>query len=79
MKKAAESAAADRMTGPEQAAAALTARTGVPTTGDPAIDDALQGLHDLPSTPLSEHHDRLARCTRCCIALWTGPTSRAPA
>ena len=32
-----------------------------PTTGDPAIDDALQGLRDLPSIPLSEHHDRLAQ------------------
>jgi hypothetical protein len=32
----------------------------VPTTGDPRIDEALQSLHDLPSTPLAEHHDRLA-------------------
>ena len=33
----------------------------MPTTGDPAIDDALQNLHDLPSIPLGEHHDRLAQ------------------
>jgi hypothetical protein len=33
----------------------------VPSTGDPTIDNVLQGLHDLPSTPLTEHHDRLAR------------------
>ena len=33
----------------------------MPATGDPAIDDALQSLKDLPSTPLVEHHDRLAR------------------
>lgn len=33
----------------------------VPSTGEPAIDEALQGLDDLPSTPLAEHHDRLAR------------------
>ncbi len=33
----------------------------VPSTADPAIDDALQSLRDLQSAPLSEHHDRLAR------------------
>jgi hypothetical protein len=33
----------------------------VPSTGDPTIDDALQGLHDLPLTSLGEHHDRLAQ------------------
>ncbi len=33
----------------------------MPATGDPAIDDALQSLKDLPSTPLAEHPDRLAR------------------
>ena len=33
----------------------------VPSTGDPAIDEAVQDLHDLPSRPLGEHHDRLAR------------------
>ena len=33
----------------------------VPSTGDPSIDDALQSLKDLPSTPLAEHPDRLAR------------------
>ena len=32
-----------------------------PSTGDPAIDDALRGLRDLPSTPLAEHADRLTR------------------
>ena len=32
----------------------------VQSTGDPTIDDALQSLNDLPSTPLAEHHDRLA-------------------
>jgi hypothetical protein len=33
----------------------------VPSTGDLTIDEALQSLQDLPSTPLAEHHDRLAR------------------
>ena len=32
-----------------------------PSTGDPAIDDALRGLRDLPSVPLAEHSERLAR------------------
>jgi hypothetical protein len=32
-----------------------------PSTGDPAIDAALQAVEDLPSIPLAEHHDRLAR------------------
>jgi hypothetical protein len=32
----------------------------VPCTGDPAIDDALRALGDLPSAPLADHHDRLA-------------------
>ena len=31
-----------------------------PQTGNPAIDDALLGLADLPSAPVEEHHDRLA-------------------
>ena len=31
-----------------------------PQTGDAEIDRALSELTDLPSTPLSEHHDRLA-------------------
>ena len=31
-----------------------------PSTGDPDIDRALSDLPDLPSRPLSEHHDRLA-------------------
>jgi hypothetical protein len=30
-------------------------------TGNPAVDDALRGLADLASAPLSEHHDRLAK------------------
>jgi hypothetical protein len=34
--------------------------TGPPHTGDAAIDDALLGLADLASAPLSDHHDRLA-------------------
>ena len=33
----------------------------MPSTGDPAIDDALQSLKDLPSTPLAEHPERLAQ------------------
>lgn len=32
-----------------------------PQTGDPAVDDAIGGLADLASAPLTEHHDRLAR------------------
>jgi hypothetical protein len=31
-----------------------------PQTGDAEVDRALGELTDLPSTPLSEHHDRLA-------------------
>ena len=31
-----------------------------PQTGDAEIDRALGELADLPSTPTSEHHDRLA-------------------
>ena len=31
-----------------------------PSTGDAEIDRALSELTDLPSAPLSEHHDRLA-------------------
>jgi hypothetical protein len=31
-----------------------------PQTGDGEIDGALSELADLPTTPLSEHHDRLA-------------------
>lgn len=50
------------MNAPEEGGIAPDPRaTEVPTTGDPAIDDALQGLRDLPSVPLGEHHDRLAR------------------
>ena len=33
----------------------------LPQTGDAEIDRALGELTDLPSTPLSEHHDRLAQ------------------
>jgi hypothetical protein len=32
-----------------------------PTTGNAPIDNALLGLADLPSAPLSDHHDRLAK------------------
>ena len=32
-----------------------------PQTGHAAIDDALLGLADLTSAPLSDHHDRLAK------------------
>ena len=32
----------------------------LPSTGDAEIDRALSELTDLPSTPLGEHHDRLA-------------------
>ena len=31
-----------------------------PSTGDPEIDRALGELADLPSRPLTEHHDQLA-------------------
>ena len=33
----------------------------VPSTGEPIVDDALRDLPELSSTPLAEHHDRLAR------------------
>jgi hypothetical protein len=33
----------------------------VPSTGEPVVDDALRGLPELRSTPLAEHHDRLAQ------------------
>jgi hypothetical protein len=45
----------------EGAAAPDPPATDMPTTGDPAIDGALQGLRDLPSIPLDGHHDRLAQ------------------
>jgi hypothetical protein len=35
--------------------------TNPPQTGDAAIDDAMLGLADLTSAPLSDHHDRLAQ------------------
>lgn len=35
--------------------------TDPPQTGHAAIDDALLGLADLTSAPLSDHHDRLAK------------------
>ena len=35
--------------------------TRPPQTGHTAIDDALLGLADLTSAPLSDHHDRLAK------------------
>jgi hypothetical protein len=34
--------------------------TSPPETGHASIDDALLGLADLASAPLSDHHDRLA-------------------
>ena len=50
------------MSGPEEGAVVDEPKAAaLPSTGDPTIDDALQDLHDLPSTPLAEHHDRLAR------------------
>ena len=50
------------MSGPEEGAVVDDTRAAaMPSTGDPTIDDALQDLHDLPSTPLAEHHDRLAQ------------------
>jgi hypothetical protein len=39
---------------PDQAAS-------TPQTGHAAVDDALLGLTDLASAPLSDHHDRLAK------------------
>ena len=38
-----------------------TGVVGPPLTDDAAIDDALLGLGELASTPLPEHHDRLAQ------------------
>jgi hypothetical protein len=35
--------------------------TTPPQTGHPSVDDALLELSDLASTPLAEHHDRLAK------------------
>ena len=32
-----------------------------PSTGEPIVDEALLGLSELRSTPLAEHHDRLAQ------------------
>lgn len=34
---------------------------GVPRTGEPEVDRALESLQGLESAPLSDHHDRLAR------------------
>ena len=49
------------MSAPEQGVAADDpGGAAAPSTGDPAIDEAMQGLRDLPSTALAEHHDRLA-------------------
>ena len=39
----------------------LDPATRPPQTGHTAIDDALLGLADLTSAPLSDHHDRLAK------------------
>jgi hypothetical protein len=50
------------MSGPEQGAGAPEPNAPeVPATGDRVIDEALQSLRDLPSIPLSEHHERLAK------------------
>ena len=49
------------MTTPEEGVADDPDVAVVPSTGNPTIDEALQGLQDLPSKPLAEHHDRLAR------------------
>jgi hypothetical protein len=35
--------------------------TSPPLTGHAAVDEALSGLADLGSTPLADHHDRLAK------------------
>ena len=35
--------------------------TSLPLTGHAAVDEALRGLADLGSTPLADHHDRLAK------------------
>ena len=48
------------MTTPEEGVAVDPDLTAVPSTGNPTIDEALQGLQDLPVKPLAEHHDRLA-------------------
>lgn len=34
---------------------------GPPITGEGAVDQALSGLSDLSSVPVSQHHDRLAQ------------------
>jgi hypothetical protein len=51
------------MTAPEEGVAVADdpGQPAAPATGVPAIDDALQSLPGLQSTPLAEHHDRLAR------------------
>jgi hypothetical protein len=38
-----------------------TDELAAPLTGDATVDAALQGLPDLRSVPLAEHHDRLGR------------------
>jgi len=35
--------------------------TSPPPTGNATIDEALLGLADVASAPLSDHHDRLAK------------------
>jgi hypothetical protein len=37
------------------------AGSGIPVTGEPDVDRALESLQDLDSTPLAEHHERLSR------------------
>ena len=45
--------------------------TTPPPTGNATIDDALLGLADLASAPLSDHHDRLAKAHERCTRHWT--------
>lgn len=50
------------MSGPEgQAGRDREGVVGVPMTGEAAVDDALSGLAELASTPVTDHHDQLAR------------------
>ncbi|SDT14316.1 hypothetical protein [Microlunatus soli] len=35
--------------------------SSLPRTGEPVVDQALDGLQDLDDAPLDERHDRLAR------------------
>jgi hypothetical protein len=35
-------------------------RSGAPQTGDPRVDEALQGVADLHASPVDEHAERLS-------------------